>query len=169
MQWIDAFSPVILQFCINCSFKIFPRPVILLIFRFAIRFSLLLFDFLSLNHFCQAVLPGGIWLSRRILFFATSQEISSLLNHRCVHRFNLLYHYLFWQLNIIFVMTEQSNQIDPRDLASFALSSSKSPLSEDDHCDLAANLNLRLDDLERRVQHLEKVIQRQIRLGRMVQ
>ena len=66
-------------------------------------------------------------------------------------------------------MTEQSNQIDPRDLASFALSSSKSPLSEDDHCNLAANLNLRLDDLERRVQHLEKVIQRQIRLGRMVQ
>ena len=63
-------------------------------------------------------------------------------------------------------MNQDDNQIDPGDSGSPSLSGSK---SADDHLNVSSNLNLRLQSLERRIQHLEKVIQRQIRLGRMVE
>ena len=62
-------------------------------------------------------------------------------------------------------MNEQRNQIDP---SGGADSSLECPPSEEDQQNLSAHNNFRLQHLERRIYHLEKVIQRQIRLGRMV-
>ena len=64
------------------------------------------------------------------------------------------------------VMNQDSNHIDPGDLV---ISPSQGYLSDEENSDSSTTLNLRIQDLERRVQHLEKVIQRQIRLGRMVE
>ena len=64
------------------------------------------------------------------------------------------------------VMTQDSNQIDPGDHVIYP---SKGHLSDEVHADSSKIFNLRIQDLERRIQHLEKVIQRQIRLGRMVE
>ena len=64
------------------------------------------------------------------------------------------------------VMTQDSNQIDPSDQDTF---SSEGHLSDGVHPDSSTIFNLRIQQLERRIQHLEKVIQRQIRLGRMVE
>ena len=63
-------------------------------------------------------------------------------------------------------MIQDSNQIDP---VGHAISSAEGHFSEDLHPDSSTIFNLRIQDLERRIQHLEKVIQRQIRLGRMVE
>ena len=63
-------------------------------------------------------------------------------------------------------MIQDINQIDPGD---HAISSAKGRLSDDVHPDSSAIIRLRILHLERRIQHLEKVIQRQIRLGRMVE
>ena len=64
------------------------------------------------------------------------------------------------------VMTQDSNQIDSGD---HAISSSQAHLSDDVHPDSSTIFNLRIQNLERRIEHLEKVIQRQIRLGRMLE
>lgn len=64
------------------------------------------------------------------------------------------------------VMTQDINQIDPGD---HAISSAEANLSHAVHPDSSAILSIRIQNLERRILHLEKVIQRQIRLGRMVE
>ena len=66
------------------------------------------------------------------------------------------------------VMSEQSNQTEFDDRTSGTPSHSKSLQHDDGPVDFVAKLSLRLESLEHRVQHLEKVIQRQIRLGRMI-
>jgi len=63
-------------------------------------------------------------------------------------------------------MNQDENQIDPGDSDN---PSSRDSQSADDHLNVSSSLSLRLQSLERRIQHLEKVIQRQIRLGRMVE
>lgn len=70
---------------------------------------------------------------------------------------------------LVDVMPEQSNAINLDDRANCTPFSSKSRQQDDGPVDFSAILNLRLEALERRVQHLEKVIQRQIRWGRMIE
>ena len=57
----------------------------------------------------------------------------------------------------------------PFDSGDSSISFPKDHLTDDDRYDSSAIIKLRLRNLERRIEHLEKVIQRQIRLGRMVE